>query len=91
VGCFTGALKRTGNAGRAEELLQKLREGDERRAPLGFLSFHLFCGETDQAADWLEKLIEQRHSQAGALFRCAKVWNPSPRWAAVAKKMNLPE
>jgi len=91
VGCFAGMLKRTGNDGRAEALLQKLREGDEHQAPLGFLNFHLLCGETDQAADWLEKLIEQRHSQAGALLRLAQAAHPDPRWAAVAKKMNLPE
>ena len=91
VGCFAGMLKRSGNAGRAEELLQKLRDGDEHRAPLGFLNFHLLCGEADQAADWLESLIQQRHSQAGALFRCAQVWNPSSRWDTVAMKMNLPE
>jgi tetratricopeptide (TPR) repeat protein len=90
VGCLAGMLKSTGSAGVAEELLQTLREGDEHRAPLGFLNFHLLCGETDEAADWLEKLIEQRHSQAGALLRTAQAWNPSPRWAAVAKKMNLP-
>ena len=91
VGCFAGMLKRTGNDGRAEELLQKLRESDEHQAPLGFLNFHLLCGETDQAAHWLGKLIEQRHSQAGALLRLAQAAHPDPRWAAVAKKMNLPE
>jgi TolB-like protein/Tfp pilus assembly protein PilF len=91
VGVFAGMLKRTGNAGRAEEVLQKFRESGELQGLDGFFWFHLVCGETDQAADWLEKLIEQRYSQAGALFRCAQVWNPSLRWAAVAKKMNLPE
>jgi TolB-like protein len=91
VGCFAGMLKRTGSDARAEELLQKFREGDQHRAPLGLLNFHLLCGETDQAAYWLEKLIEQRHSQAGALLRFAQAAHPSPRWAAVAKKMNLPE
>ena len=91
VGSFAGDLRCTGNAEQAEELLQKLRESEEHRASLGFFNFHLICREPDQAADWLGKLIEQRHSQAGALLRLAQALHPSPRWAAVAKKMNLPE
>jgi TolB-like protein/predicted Ser/Thr protein kinase len=91
AGFLAGLLKRTGNAGRAEELLKKLQEGDEHSNALGFFYFHLACGEPEQAADWLEKMIVQRNSTAGAWLRLSQALCPSPRWAAVAKKMNLPE
>jgi tetratricopeptide (TPR) repeat protein len=90
VGCFAGVLNRTGNSGRAEELLQNLREGDEHWIALGFFIFHLACGEPDPAADWFEKVIEQRNSVAGTWLRFAQATYPSQRWAAAAKKMNLP-
>ncbi len=89
MGLLAGMLICTGNAGRAEELLQKLQE--EHQASQGFFLFHLACGEPDQAADGFEKLIEQRSSAVGAYFRFAQASYPSPRWAAVATKMNLPE
>jgi TolB-like protein/tRNA A-37 threonylcarbamoyl transferase component Bud32/Tfp pilus assembly protein PilF len=91
VGCLASILKRMGNAERAQELLQKLREGDEHRATLGLFIFHLASGEPDQAADWFEKIVEQRLSPAVFWLRLAQALCPSPRWAAVAKKMNLPE
>lgn len=43
----------------AEALPQKLREGDEYRAAQGVFWFHVYSGEPDQAADWLEKIVEQ--------------------------------
>jgi tetratricopeptide (TPR) repeat protein len=91
VGQFAGMAKHTGNVRRAEELLQKLRQGDEHWSAVGFFCFHLACGEPDQTADWCEKLVEQRNPAVGAMLRCVQTLYPSPRWAAVAKKMNLPE
>ena len=91
VGCLAGILERTGNTGRAEELLQKFREGGGRQGLDGFFWSHFVCGELDQAVVWIEKLIEQRFSQAGALLRTAQALHPDPRWATVAKKMNPPE
>ena len=75
VGCIAGLLKRTGS-GRAEELLQKLWEGDEHSAALGFFMFHMLCPEMDLVADWLEK-IERRHSLAGSHFRLARSGSPA--------------
>jgi len=48
------------------------------------------CGEIDQAADWLERCIEQRDGLAPSnrwYFEACS----SPRWPALAKMMNLPE
>jgi TolB-like protein/Flp pilus assembly protein TadD len=91
AGTLAGMLRRTGNTERAEGVLQKFREGNEYRTSLGLFWFHLACGEADQAADWLEKDIEQRNPTGGAFVRFAQALYPSPRWAAVVKKMNLPE
>jgi TolB-like protein/Tfp pilus assembly protein PilF/predicted Ser/Thr protein kinase len=91
AGQLAGMLVRTGNAGRAEELLQKLRERrDEDWATPGFFIFHLACGEPDQTADWIEKLIEQRSSAAALYFRIAQAACASPRWPKLAALMNLP-
>src|SRR5688572_21295468 len=61
-------------------------------APLGFVVFHLVCGEPRLAADWVEKSIEQRYP--GILFFVnlpfGKVLRASPRWPALARRMNLP-
>jgi serine/threonine-protein kinase len=91
VGGIAGMLMRNGNAGQADELMQKLRNNDGEQASLGFILFNLLSGEADRAVEWLERLIEQRHSQVGLWMRLAKVWYPSPRWAAAAKKMHLPD
>jgi tetratricopeptide (TPR) repeat protein len=91
AGTLAGILKRTGNAGRAEEVLQKSQKGDENRPSLVLFWFHLACGEPDQAAGWLDQDIEQRNPVAGVFVRFAQALYPSPSWAAVAKKMNLPE
>jgi hypothetical protein len=87
----SGTLQRTGNAERAQEVHQKLRESDAHRAVYGFFSFHLACGEPEQAADWFEELIEQRFPGTGLWPPFTYSSYPSPRWAALAKKMNLPE
>jgi TolB-like protein/Tfp pilus assembly protein PilF/predicted Ser/Thr protein kinase len=91
-GFLAGMLRRAGNASRADELLQRLREGDKYHVAQGFFWFHVVCEEPDQAADWLDKVVEHRnHALAGSWLRFAQTLSPSPRWAGAAKKMNLPE
>jgi hypothetical protein len=55
--------------------------------------FHAMCGEPDQAADWAEKAIEQRHPMVPALLRTysGKVLRSSPRWPSLLRILNLPE
>jgi serine/threonine-protein kinase len=89
IGVLAGVLKRMGEVNRAEELLQKLMPGETYGTPLGLCSFNLMCGEIDEAADWLEKLIEQHNP--GAAFIASAYFRSSSRWPALAKLMNLPE
>ncbi len=81
---FSGLLRRTGDTSRAEEVLQPLRNApDAYGAPRGLATFHLLCGEFDQAADWVEKSVQQRDPYSTNLS--------GARRPALAKMMNLPE
>ncbi|HEY7389222.1 MAG TPA: hypothetical protein VH640_11980 [Bryobacteraceae bacterium] len=55
--------------------------------------FHLFRGETETAVDWWEEVIDQR--DPGAViwprFTVGEALRASPRWPALAKRINLPE
>jgi hypothetical protein len=88
VGTRAGVLKRLGELSRAEELIRELMPGDAYGAPLGLFSYHILCGETDKAADWLERLIEQRHP---LVFLFRQSIQKDSRRRALAKLMNLPE
>ena len=89
VGILAGVLKRMGQENRAEELIQKLMPGEAYGAPSGLSLFYFVCGELDRAAEWWEKVIEQRFPaiQLTALI-CSR---SSPRWPRIAELMNLPE
>jgi len=90
IGTLAGVLKMQGDARRAEEILGKLGDGSSYGAPIGFLIFHLLRAEPDKAADWAEKAIEQRHPQMPSNLRLFdSIWRSSPRWAGVARQMNL--
>jgi TolB-like protein/tRNA A-37 threonylcarbamoyl transferase component Bud32 len=88
IAAFAAVLQRTGNTSRAEEVLQPLRSAPEAyAAPRGLAFFHLLCGEIDQAADWVEKCVEQRDPYSTNNFN----FRLGARWPALAKMMNLPE
>jgi TolB-like protein/Tfp pilus assembly protein PilF len=95
IALFAGVLIQSGERRRAEELVEKLRKesGDAYGAPMALTVFHAMCGETDAAVDWLEKAIEQRDPSVVGYLRTPlmKILRTSPRWAALAKQMNLPE
>jgi TolB-like protein/predicted Ser/Thr protein kinase/Tfp pilus assembly protein PilF len=93
IGGFAGLLMRTGRPGEAKEWLQKLGDGKAYGASLGFIYFHLICGEFEAAADWIEKAIEERHFLAAIYLwsPLAKPLREGPRWPKLAKMMNLPE
>jgi tetratricopeptide (TPR) repeat protein len=85
---LAAVLRRTGDTHRAEEVLQPLRNAPEAYgAPRGLASFHLMCGEIDQAADWVEKSVQQRDPYSVSSFN----HRLGARWPALAKMMNLPE
>ena len=93
TGAFAGMLARNGDPRRAEELLAELGPPEAYGVPIAWAMFHLYRGETEKALDWWEKVIEQR--DPNALFVTwaspCNLLRASPRWPALAKKMNLPE
>jgi hypothetical protein len=89
IGTLAGILKYVGEVKRAEELVQKLMPGEAHGAPIGLCLFYWLCGETDKAADWLEKAIEHRYHNA-AVF-ASMSFRSTSRWPALARLLNLPE
>jgi hypothetical protein len=88
IGLFAGILVHTGESGRAERVLEKLRSEQPHGAPIGVLVFHLICSEVDKAAEWAETVIDNRD------FRPMAENSPSRRrqivfamdWPARARK-----
>ena len=89
IGNLAGILACLGEKDRADQLLAQMPES----AASGWVIYHRYCSNIDAALDWYEKAIEIRHSGAASGARAAffKPLRESPRWAAIAKKMNLPE
>jgi eukaryotic-like serine/threonine-protein kinase len=90
IGLLAGLLARTGDLRRAEEVLKKLGDGQAHQTAIGFVNFHLVCGQTDKAADWAEKAIEQRHPLIFLHLR-NPLWQSSSEWQALMNSLNLPE
>jgi tetratricopeptide (TPR) repeat protein len=89
IGFLAGVLKRTGEVSRAEELIQKLMSIENYNIPIGLSLSYLVCGELDRAAEWWEKVIEQRSPLApdfGSVF-----FRSTSQWPALARLMKLPE
>jgi serine/threonine protein kinase/Tfp pilus assembly protein PilF len=93
IGLLAGVLMRMGDTQRTEHLLEKLEPADKYGVPRGLAMFHALCGESDKAANWTEKAIEQRDPWVplfmNSLLR--KVLSPTPRWSAIARQINLQE
>jgi hypothetical protein len=93
IGLLAGLLKRSGDNGRAEELLQKLQLADANGVPRGLAVYHWVLGEFDAMADWIETAIDQ-HDPYGAIS--LRLWferelRSTSRWAGLMRKLNLPE
>jgi len=93
VGMYAGVLARSGQTGRAEELLQMLGDGEAYGAPFGLMQHYLFREDVDRAAHWARKGIEQRDLVIPFMLRerCADSLRASSHWPALAKMMNLVE
>jgi len=90
TGRFAGLLASSGNLGRAEDMIHKLREAPESyAAPRGLSIFYFHQGDIDRAAHWIVKSIEQRDSMVPYYAR--RHCESSSRWPELAKLMNLPE
>jgi TolB-like protein len=92
VGVYAGSLVRMGDPDRGKEVVQRLGSGEAYGAATGLAIFHTCCGETDLAADWFEKAIEERDSMVVAFLQSAigEPLRASTRWPKLAVLMNLP-
>jgi hypothetical protein len=93
IGLLAGLLVRTGNASRAETLLEQLGPGEKYGAPFGLMVFHLICSEIDKAAEWAEKAIEQGDFRLIITMSqpILKDLRLSSRWPRLSRRMDLPE
>ncbi len=88
AGQLAALLARAGAGDRANALVEQLRSGQAYGSATGLAMFHALRGEFDQATEWAERAIEERHPRLipmlGPLLR------PTPQWFALAKLMKLP-
>jgi len=87
------AYAMTGNAERAREILEQLRDRATREfvSPYHFAYVHAGLGEADAAIDWLECAFEKR---SGAIYGIKgsflfKNLRSHPRFVALLRRMNL--
>jgi TolB-like protein/Tfp pilus assembly protein PilF/predicted Ser/Thr protein kinase len=87
---LAAGLVQLGKRDRAAEVLREM--GDSPKPTWGRVEYHLYRSEIDAAADWYEKMIEQREPFAViyAGSSLCKDLRQSPRWPALARKINLP-
>ena len=63
-----------------------------RNGPVAMFYYHVICSEKEAAIDCFEKTIERRYPLAPLLaFAAPFKVSESPRWAKLAKIMNLPD
>ena len=91
TGVLAGLLVRTGQKSRGEEIRAKLGDGRIYGSGVGIALFHFHAGETDRAADWIEKVIEERHPLAAGLLRgpIGQAIRKTSRWSALARMVNF--
>ena len=89
-GLLAAAWRANGDA-RCEPIIEALRSRPVYGTPMALAIFHLVGLEIDDAADWTEKVIAERHA-AVFFFLCAHAdaLRHSPRWPALARLLNLP-
>jgi TolB-like protein/Tfp pilus assembly protein PilF len=87
---FAAALVQLGKTDQAAEVLREM--GDSPKPIWGRVEYHLYRSELDAAAGWYDQMIEQREAfaviYAGSSL-CQDL-RQSPRWPALARKINLP-
>ncbi|MGP0074343.1 MAG: protein kinase domain-containing protein [Bryobacteraceae bacterium] len=93
AGMLGGFLAAGGHRDRALEVLRRWELPETFGASMAWVLYHLYQGETEKAADWAEKSIDERDPAAAFWLRYQNkgALRSSPRWAALAKRMNLPE
>lgn len=92
TGNLAALLARAGERDRAMEVLGRLGPPERYGVSMAWALFYLHQGQTDKAAEWLDKSIDQRDPGAVLWVRTLTgAIRSSPGWPGLAKKMNLPE
>ena len=92
IGLLAGVLARNGDRERAREVLRRLTDGQAYGAACGFAIYHCLCSEVEQAAQWMEKAIAQKHQMVSMLLLSppyGPMLRASSRWPTLARMMNL--
>jgi tetratricopeptide (TPR) repeat protein len=94
IGQLAALLVRTGDRHRGEASIRQIMESPN--APgmsIGMLFYHLICEETEAAAGWYEKAIEERAPALIAFLRhpLMKPLQASLQWPSLARMINLPQ
>jgi tetratricopeptide (TPR) repeat protein len=92
AGLLGGLMIRTGNRQRGEELHRRLFELPPHQIPMGMLLYHTVCGDTNSAAEWFEKAVEQRNLGLMGHLRdpILEALRQSSHWSRLARLINLP-
>ena len=92
VGALAGILSLVGEEAEALKIMSRLDDGSAFGSPWGFVAYHALRSECDQAADWYERMIEQRDIRAPwvAANAFGDRLTSSPRWPALKRMMKLP-
>ncbi len=80
-----------GQPERGRELIENLGKAEALLAPSGWALLYLCSGEIDPAADWFEKVVEQRDPLGAQVLQTpiAEPLRASSRWPKLAVMMNL--
>jgi eukaryotic-like serine/threonine-protein kinase len=82
VGLLAGVAARAGDSARAETLLTQLRPTETFGFPIGWVVYHLVCMETEKAAEWLDKVIQQHDQRVVYVLPYMRT---TTRWPRIAK------
>ena len=88
---LAASLIRLGDKGRADALIQEM--GASPAPVWGRVLYHLLCSELEQAADWYQKMIEDREPFAVIYANSpyTEELRASPGWRKLGALMNLPD
>jgi tetratricopeptide (TPR) repeat protein len=87
TGLLAGLLAREGEAARAEALLALLPPPETYGVPMAWALYRLAQLRIDDAAEWVEKAIEQRDQRVIYILADLRT---STHWPVLARKLGLP-
>jgi len=91
AGLFAAVLTKSGDSGRADEIVQQLEADRSCPTALGLAIYHLLCSDIDVCAEWTERAIADRHPAIFYFLTHAAALRRSHRWPSLAKQLNLRE